>query len=679
MATPQTVIKNFMNSLDNTTLSGGSALSAAVSSVSNFGSWSELTKTMVNDCQKYDGDYKAFLKDACDIVLDNEDTGAITGSDAGGTEKTAESVVLEEGTLRYPDSNVFTIQGLEVTVPKLSTLSDSQKFIVGALYTWWIDAALTLINDSFGINFKEPGTTVNKIDFTFYNKSDGQMAVTSYSTSQKCTELHIQINMNYYDSIDTSNPNGSGSGQALTYLDRTIAHEMVHAVMAANFDYYNDFSTLFKEGSAELVHGIDDKRKTNIQNLASSSSALQSALNGSGTNTYAAGYMVLRYLAKQAANNRNPSDELKSDSYSASTSTSTDTEEETTTTSTGSTVISGETLIVRGNFPDDIWLGETDFVNNKRSAHANADIVTLDATQLTNTLILAGNDKNNSIKSGTNGASLWGGLSGDDTLVGGDSRDVFWFADGNGTDLVRNFTTGTTSSSDVLTILNNFEISRRGNDLALITSDGNALRVSLESNINEAIQYSSNGVNVIGVKVGNTDSVNNFTYEKNLYFLGGNTSDTITIYDSAGDTTILLTDVHFVNINVLDAQNSTAKNILAGNNFDNQILAGSGDSSLWGGNSNSNDTLIGGDGADIFWFGVGEGEDVISNTDENDTVKLYNVGLNDIAAATDYQTGLQIKLSSGTVKVDGVETPTFMLADGSSYRYDRESATWYVL
>ena len=280
MAGAQTVIKNFMNKLDGTTSKGTTALDEAVKSVSNFSSWSELTKTMVSDCKAYNGNYTGFLKDMCDIVLDNEDTGAITGSDAGGdSTKTAESVVPESGTINYPSSNTFTIQGLTVTVPALNSLTDSQKFIVGGLYTWWIDSALTLINDSFGINFKEAGTSVKSIDVTFYNGGAGEMAVTSYSKTQKCTELHLKINMYYYNSIDTTNYNGVGSSAALTYLDRTIAHEMVHATMAANFDYFNDLPTVFKEGSAELLHGIDDKRRDKIQSLATSSSSLQSALS----------------------------------------------------------------------------------------------------------------------------------------------------------------------------------------------------------------------------------------------------------------------------------------------------------------------------------------------------------------------------------------------------------------
>ena len=685
MAEAQTVIKNFMGTLDNTTLRGTAALDAAVQSVSNFSSWSELTKTMVKDCKAYNGNYTGFLKDMCDIVLDNEDTGAITGSDAGGgSTKTAESVITEIGSITYPSSNTFTIQGLTVTVPELSTLTDSQKFIVGGLYTWWIDSALTLINNSFGINFKEPGTSVNNIDVTFYNGSAGEMAVTSYSKTQKCTELHLKINMYYYDSIDKTNPNGLGSSAALTYLDRTIAHEMVHATMAANFDYFNDFPTIFKEGTAEVLHGIDDKRRDKIQNLATSSSSLQSAFNGSGTNTYAAGYMAFRYLAKQAANGRNPSDSISGSSDSNDTSTSTANTSISTSTATtqatvsGSTSINGTTLTVKGNFTEDIWLGEKNLLTNKTSDYANEGILTLDATQATGTIILAGNSKSDVIKSGSNGASLWGGASGDDVLIGGNGRDVFWYTSGGGNDVIQNFTGGTSSTGDVLTITdNNFSINRADGKLTCTMADEGTLSVSVGSDVNQVIQYSTDGRNIIGVKIGNTDSGNNFSYEKNIYYVGGNGNDTLSIDNSSENYSVFLSDGNFTNINALNAQNSSSQNILAGNNLDNEIFAGSGSSSLWGGSSPSNDTLTGGDGANMFWYGLGEGNDIINNSNSNDIVNLYNVGLNDINSFEDFGNGVKINLSSGSLTINTTETPKFMLSDSSSYRYSHDSATWF--
>ena len=150
----QSVIRNFMSYLDSTTSSGTAALDGAVASVSNFKSWSELINTMSNDCAAYAGDGNGFLQEMCGIILNNSDTGAITGSDAGGgSAKTAESVVPESGEWTYPDSSSFTVNGLTVNINDFDNLDASERWIVGALYTWWVKEGLSLINSSFGMNF----------------------------------------------------------------------------------------------------------------------------------------------------------------------------------------------------------------------------------------------------------------------------------------------------------------------------------------------------------------------------------------------------------------------------------------------------------------------------------------------------------------------------------------------
>ena len=188
MASQQNIIKNFVSSLDNTTLSGTAALDEAVSSVSNYSSWQNLIDTMVSDAAVYEGHSTDFLKDMCDIVLDNEDTGAITGSDAGGTTKTAESIVIENGSWTYPSETSTTYaSGLTVNWPDSSSLSDTEKWIVGALYTWWIPSALTLVNSSYGINFNEDGTTVKSLTLGFINNpfSSALASTSSSKTGQK--------------------------------------------------------------------------------------------------------------------------------------------------------------------------------------------------------------------------------------------------------------------------------------------------------------------------------------------------------------------------------------------------------------------------------------------------------------------------------------------------------------
>ena len=60
--------------------------------------------------------------------------------------------------------------------------------------------------------------------------------------------------------------------------------------------------------------------------------------------------------------------------------------------------------------------------------------------------------------------------------------------------------------------MDGFNVNRAGNDLSIISEDGGTMSVSLDSsNINISVQYTNTGRNAIGVKIGNTDSVNNFT------------------------------------------------------------------------------------------------------------------------------------------------------------------------
>ena len=117
MSTQQEVIKKFMASLDKTTLKGTAALDEAIRACSNFNSLQEAFNKMVSDCSNASS-ADDFLKNYCGIILDNEDTGAITGSDAGGSKvKTAESIVPESGSLDTSfNLTSFTVNGLTVTL-----------------------------------------------------------------------------------------------------------------------------------------------------------------------------------------------------------------------------------------------------------------------------------------------------------------------------------------------------------------------------------------------------------------------------------------------------------------------------------------------------------------------------------------------------------------------------------
>ncbi|MBQ7704331.1 MAG: hypothetical protein IJT73_02730, partial [Selenomonadaceae bacterium] len=95
----QEVIKRFMASLDTTTKSGTAAVDEAINYATSgkFKTTQALINQMLADRENAkSGD--DFLKRYCGIDLTNADTGAITGSDAGGSKVKTSTSVVPNGT-----------------------------------------------------------------------------------------------------------------------------------------------------------------------------------------------------------------------------------------------------------------------------------------------------------------------------------------------------------------------------------------------------------------------------------------------------------------------------------------------------------------------------------------------------------------------------------------------------
>ena len=298
MATsPQDVIKTFMASLDKTTLSGTAALDEAIKACSNFKGIQDAIDHMLEDRKNSSSGYY-FLRRYCDINPYNDDTGAITGSDAGGSKvKNAEDIVPESGSARYPSSTTFTKRGLTVVVPEKSTLTKAEQIVVQGLYSWWIEEALKLIEESYGSNYTFSDHTIY---LEFYNDSSDRSAA-------RAGLSYLGINMAYWSQSGLENDAING-GYSSFYLDRVIAHELTHSIMSTNMNIYS-FASLpefIVEGMAELTPGVDDNRNDNIKDIVKDPSqlAIYTDINHMGTgetNYYAGGFIFLRYLAKQAS------------------------------------------------------------------------------------------------------------------------------------------------------------------------------------------------------------------------------------------------------------------------------------------------------------------------------------------------------------------------------------------
>ena len=328
----------------------------------------------------------------------------------------------------------------------------------------------------------------------------------------------------------------------------------------------------------------------------------------------------------------------------------------------------GTILIADSNFTGVVDLG------------SYPNVKTFNGSNDASAFIAIGNSQDNSIIGGSGADSMTGSGS-NNTLIGGAARDQFWLM-GEGNALVTDFVSGNGDDSDAVTFYNVglSNISRAGSQLNFTATNGATMNLLTSSDDgNSVILYSLDGSNIAGAKIGNA-SDNSFTYDSSAnYYQLQNDGGTIYAY-SDGRNEIWLENAgqYYVGIQNITANNA-GENILAGNANSNLIIGGSGSNSLWGGAGNVADTLQGGDGYNMFWYGQGDGNDVITNAKESDVVNLYNIQLSQITDAQIDEEKISVTLDNGNVLNvynSSNVTPTFQLASGEKYNYNRESGSW---
>lgn len=143
-----------------------------------------------------------------------------------------------------------------------------------------------------------------------YNQSGGTTAyITGYmgTTTQLLTIDLVDLGEGIGDSGD--NPLDSKAD----YTDRILGHEMLHAVMNNNFgmDKISKLPVWFTEGSAELLHGADERVKVSIVDNGSINDERLSYIIDLGvlmltdgrwdsaSDSYSSSYLIMKYIDKK--------------------------------------------------------------------------------------------------------------------------------------------------------------------------------------------------------------------------------------------------------------------------------------------------------------------------------------------------------------------------------------------
>ena len=109
---------------------------------------------------------------------------------------------------------------------------------------------------------------------------------------------------------------------------------------------------------------------------------------------------------------------------------------------------------------------------------------------------------------------------------------------------------------------------------------------------------------------------------------------------------------------------SQAEIIIGGNDSSNQIIAGSGGSSLAG--------------YDEFFFTMGSGVDVIQNAGDNDVINLLGVTLNDVSGIDVSESAVNLSFNDGgNLRVEGNTSVGYKVGN-EIYACNQSAKSWYT-
>ena len=304
------------------------------------------------------------------------------------------------------------------------------------------------------------------------------------------------------------------------------------------------------------------------------------------------------------------------------------------------------TTTVIGGSSSSISSGSTSTIltvtnSTKSPVTTGSTIKTVNASSRTSAIKITGNSLANSIVGGKGSDTLIGG-KGNDTLTGGNSNDVFIYSNGDGNDVITDY-----SASDKISLSSSSSYSTTTSGQDVIVNIGNG-SIKLKSAKNKKLNITggkkmsttSGGSSIstipndfTTVTVDNSHSMNN--YKNKILINGTSSSDEIYNY---GNNVIINGDAG----NDFIASFDDGKNItLQGGAGSDTIYSFSQNSSINGGKGN--DTIYIYENNSVIQYAEGDGDDVIYNWSDSD----YKIQISGSYSTMNSGDDVVIKIGSG--------------------------------
>ena len=237
----------------------------------------------------------------------------------------------------------------------------------------------------------------------------------------------------------------------------------------------------------------------------------------------------------------------------------------------------------------------------KKTYTMGKELRTLDASAVQRDLEITGNEFMNKLIGGAGNDTLIGGKS-NDTLKGGDGSDVFVYANGDGNDVITDYT-----EDDMIRFTKGTaKVTSSDKDVIFTVGTG---KLTVKNAKSKVITY-----------IDDKGKTNYYPAPKDSVIINGVTVKILEEYESK---TFDVGNVKNGNkVEMIDAALVSHDLKIVGNAQANVILGGFGDDTIIGGKNN--DTLQGGDGKNVFVYANGDGNDVIVDYNTGDKISLVS-------------------------------------------------------
>ncbi|MBR0061749.1 MAG: calcium-binding protein, partial [Selenomonadaceae bacterium] len=272
---------------------------------------------------------------------------------------------------------------------------------------------------------------------------------------------------------------------------------------------------------------------------------------------------------------------------------------------------------------------------------SNYKKATISGSSKVDTITTNGSDLSVSGGKGNDTLKIFGSKT---TVKGGDGADVFIFKAGN--NVISDY-----AAADKISVAGTAKVTTSGSNLVFTVGTG---KLTVTGGKDKKVSYiDDSGENVYNYKAG---------------------------VKTSGTTITLLEKYKQASVDVAGYQNVNASAVqldisITGNALMNSLKGGKGNDTLQGGGSN--DTLTGGDGADVFIYSSGDGNDVITDYNEDDTIKISK----GTASVSKKNKDVIFTVGSGKITVKGAadKVVTYIDGDGNTNYYPKPTKDSYII